>query len=695
MSREGTSTGPNQRTGRSGTHIPVAFLLIAVGLLVVTIAVWSGVMDAPFHFDDQRTVEFNEEIRHLGNIPLFTRGLLHRGALKIGYALNYAAGEKEADGTPRAESFHLVNIILHAVNALLAFVLASLILGRSRANDVRAGRLPLAAAVALLFAVHPMHGMAVGLVASRAVVQAATFSLLSLVLLAKALVAGVSKAGKCALLAGAVVCFIIALGSKSVAVSTLGLAPLVAWMLSPDRPSPRARRLFAGAVVLALAGAGVIALAFGREVWQTSAHGPGVNLLTQAGVITRYLGLMFWPSALSVEHDVSLVSAVWSIRVLLPVVLMIALAAIGVVLLARRRLLGLCIGWFFVSLAPSSSIVPRAELMVEYRTYLAVLGFAGAAVWLLSRLAAVITDLVRGGVKVRFALSIALNVGVLAALSARTIARHEVYADPVALWADAAAKAPNRARPAFNLGTCLVRSGRYAEGLPYLQRTEEMQPQRAEVHVILAKAYTALDRLDEAAGELKRAEALMVEAPPDDPELGTSIIAGLAQEFWTLGNRYASRGQHAQAADSYGRTVVHDPDRAEAYYNLGVVLLMDRDYHGAVAAWRQGLRRHADDFEMAVELAWQLAASPDPAVRDGPAATRLAEHLVDTSQTPSAELLDLLAAAQAQAGRFDEAVANATEALRLARARGDEQLVERIRSRLETYETGRALGQGQ
>jgi tetratricopeptide (TPR) repeat protein len=226
-------------------------------------------------------------------------------------------------------------------------------------------------------------------------------------------------------------------------------------------------------------------------------------------------------------------------------------------------------------------------------------------VWLLSRLAAVLSDLFRGGRKLRLALNIGLNVVVLAALSVRTIARNEVYADAISLWADAAAKAPNRALPAFNLGTCLVRDGRYADAVAYLQRAEEIQPQQAEVHVILARAYTALDRLDEAATELEQAEGLMAEAPPEDPELRASILAALAQESWTLGNRYASRGQYAQAA----------------------------------------------------------------------------------------ELLDLLAAAQAQAGRLDEAVANATEALRLAQALGDEQLAESIRGRLQAYEAERARGQ--
>ena len=91
-------------------------------------------------------------------------------------------------------------------------------------------------------------------------------------------------------------------------------------------------------------------------------------------------------------------------------------------------------------------------------------------------------------------------------------------------------------------------------------------------------------------------------------------------------------------------------------------------------------------------LAWQRAAHPDAAVRDAAAAVRLAETAATLSTYQNASVLDTLAAAYAEAGRFTEAVATGEKALILATQSASPEVVQSITKGLGYYRRGRAYG---
>jgi tetratricopeptide (TPR) repeat protein len=98
----------------------------------------------------------------------------------------------------------------------------------------------------------------------------------------------------------------------------------------------------------------------------------------------------------------------------------------------------------------------------------------------------------------------------------------------------------------------------------------------------------------------------------------------------------------------------------------------------------------APDSPLALnELAWLLATSPDAALRNGPEAVQLAEHGCAVTSRRDPMLLDTLAAAYAEAGRFPEAISAAQEALALARTTGDEATVVRTENLLGLFQSGR------
>lgn len=109
----------------------------------------------------------------------------------------------------------------------------------------------------------------------------------------------------------------------------------------------------------------------------------------------------------------------------------------------------------------------------------------------------------------------------------------------------------------------------------------------------------------------------------------------------------------------------------------------------AISLYRKALAQTPDDISLLNNLAWLLAANSDPALRDGPAAVRLALHASELDTTQQPIILGTLAAAYAEAGRFSEAVITAQKAIDLATVAGLKELAARNLQLLELYRAGR------
>ena len=85
-------------------------------------------------------------------------------------------------------------------------------------------------------------------------------------------------------------------------------------------------------------------------------------------------------------------------------------------------------------------------------------------------------------------------------------------------------------------------------------------------------------------------------------------------------------------------------------------------------------------------LAWILATDKNPDIRNGKAALKWAKVACEGEGAKNPDYLDTLAAAYAEAGRFDMAVKTAEKCLELARTSGDESFAGEVASRLQTYQ---------
>ena len=134
------------------------------------------------------------------------------------------------------------------------------------------------------------------------------------------------------------------------------------------------------------------------------------------------------------------------------------------------------------------------------------------------------------------------------------------------------------------------------------------------------------------------------------------------------------------------------PDFATLMTWIGDGLMARGDAHAALQAFATGLKADANNLSLLNNLAWQLAAHPDEKFRDGPQAVRHAEKAAGLTQHADPSVLDTLAAAYAQSGKFPEAVATAEKALALAERSRNQALADGILKGLSFYRKGKAYG---
>jgi Flp pilus assembly protein TadD len=158
-----------------------------------------------------------------------------------------------------------------------------------------------------------------------------------------------------------------------------------------------------------------------------------------------------------------------------------------------------------------------------------------------------------------------------------------------------------------------------------------------------------------------------------------------ADALQNLGVLLVTHGDVGKGNHYLSEAVRLDPDAGLAYAKLALVLHARGETSAAVDFYREFLRLKPDDEKVCNNLAWILATNPDPKLRDGATAVRLAEHACELSQYKETVFIGTLAAGYAEVGRFQEAVATAQKAVELARLTGQKELEQKNRELLNVY----------
>ena len=156
--------------------------------------------------------------------------------------------------------------------------------------------------------------------------------------------------------------------------------------------------------------------------------------------------------------------------------------------------------------------------------------------------------------------------------------------------------------------------------------------------------------------------------------------------FNNRGNAYSDKGNYDRAIRDYDQAIRLRPDYALAFNNRGIAYVNKGGYNRAIADFDQAIRLKPDYADAYNLKAWLLATARDASIRNGAEAVRLARGAIRLNDNPYTR--DTLAAAYAEAGRFDAATAEQERAIEMLRAMGRHDEVADFRTRLELYRSG-------
>jgi tetratricopeptide (TPR) repeat protein len=323
----------------------------------------------------------------------------------------------------------------------------------------------------------------------------------------------------------------------------------------------RRRRLYAGLVatwglLAALVWSGPRNLSAGFSAQDADA---GTYLLNQAVMIVRYLRLAVWPTDLVLYYGWP---APLTIKDVLPqLALVVALLALTGWALWRKPPLGFLGAWFFLCLAPTSSIVPIAtEVGAERRMYLPLIALVALAV---VGFRALVT-----AVRARMA-ALAVAGVILAAL---TLARNVEYRSSLRLAETTVERWPTPAAHSM-AGTELAAAGRLADAEQHLRQAEPAYP---PARYFLGTVLAAERRPDEAIGYFK---SFIASQPPELEQVRlahTQLAAALL-----------ASGRDGEAEAEYRAVVARDPADSASMVQLAQILLKHQRYAEAIVVLRQ------------------------------------------------------------------------------------------------------------
>lgn len=152
-----------------------------------------------------------------------------------------------------------------------------------------------------------------------------------------------------------------------------------------------------------------------------------------------------------------------------------------------------------------------------------------------------------------------------------------------------------------------------------------------------------------------------------------------------LGEIYHKAFRLGEAEQAYRASIRIKPEFAEAQGNILVVLTQAGKVAEAVRIYQEAPATVRDEPVMANNIAWILATSPEPSLRNGKLAVERARHACAMTQYREPGHLDSLAAALAEVGDFDEAARMIDLALSLLKPDVSPGIIAEMHQRRESF----------
>ncbi len=590
---------PSGKTVPIASVAPIALIIAATLVALASFSAFLPALSNQFvNWDDYETLLDNSRYRGLAWSHLrwmFTTFYMgHYQPLSwLSFALDYSIWGTNPVG------YHLTNLILHAVNAVLFFFLARLLLSRALAmpNDAGQSAIMLGAALAaLLFSLHPLRVESVVWATERRDVLSVLFYFMALYCYISA---DRSDQSSRRLLAMSVLLYALSLFAKGTAMTLpavlllldvypLGRLPgaLSAWF----RPKYRAVLWEKLPYVILAAVFAVVAITAQQN---TGALRPVQQYFITYRVGQAVYGFCFylWKSLVPL-HLSPLYELPFDFDAWMPLFYLCGFAVLAITVALyclRRRWPALLASWLYylILLVPVAGLAQSGpQLVADRYSYLSCLSWALLAGGGLSRFL-----IFAGGAAGRSRLVVVSSAALLMTLAVMSWQQSKVWRDTMTLWRRVIAVAPNSSIAYYNLARTYEDQGDFAQSLEHYRRALENNPLNADAQYNLARLLAKRGMVSEAIAGYRRALQIrpkdadahnnlgLLIARQGDVEAATAefrsaikIDPGYGKAFFNLGRLSAERGELEKATEYYRQALALNPNQAEILLGLAETL---------------------------------------------------------------------------------------------------------------------------
>ncbi len=542
----------------------------ALAIIAIGIVSYSNTFQVPFLLDDSARIVHNPKIRTL--IPTVGSLETNRPVVDYTFALNYAMHGLELWG------YHAVNLAIHLAGALCLYGIVRRSLLRVTSNFTSNAEM-LGLAVAMIWVAHPLQTQAVTYINQRYESLMGLAFLAALYTLIRSF--GSRRPGVWRI-ASVSICA-IGMGCKEAMVS----APFV--ILWYDRAFVarswselfRARHWYYAALgatwgVLAWSMLHFTGEYTGGGMGSVAGVTPWTYLLSQSAVIVHYLSLAVWPLGQCFWDK-------WPVAQTIADICPQGLAVVALLggtiwAMFRAPKIGFLGGWFFLILAPTSSVVPIRDLMFEHRMYLPLAALSCIFVLGINAIANRFPI-----AKLSPRLSRAMIYGLaIISLSMVTHQRNEVYRSEVAIWQDTVVKSPRHADAWHNLGLAYLSVGRSAESLVSLREANRLASDNPQINSSLGAGLMQVGKYEEAKSHLMNA----IEHAPHD-----------SLALRNMGNAMLDTGQSSEAIGFLERALLLSPSDTETQLSLAAAYGMNDRFVDSISQSNLTLLEHPENSQ--------------------------------------------------------------------------------------------------
>jgi tetratricopeptide (TPR) repeat protein len=540
----------------------------AVAVFVV-FQVYGPALNGPFIFDD------SSQPYHSANFANILRVWLAgvRPLLMLSYWVNYQISQDP-------QGFHITNVCIHLLNGLLIFFIVK----KLQRKD---SGLLLPAFAAAVFLLHPLQTESVSYIAGRSESLSVLFLLAAFAVFLYRRSRAVSWPTAIAVLAlsGA------AVTTKEHTLVLPALLLLTDYYWNPGFAFSGIRRNWRLYVPIAVGG--IAGAVFVAKILANAGASAGFGLkdftwyqyfFTQCRAFFVYLRLLVFPAGQDLDWDYPISRNLLDHGAIFGLVAILALIAAAIYFRKRYPLASYGFFVYLLLLAPTSSFVPIKDPLAERRLYLPMIGIL-----------LVITAALQHLRVDRRKLAGALGAIALI-LAIETYQRNELWASDIAMWEDAAAKSPNKARVHFQLAHTYYDHHRCQDAVNQYAATALVQKPDYALLVDWGLAYDCLDQADAAIAKLREA----------------AVLEPTAHVYSQIGMVYAKQSRWPEALEALAQAEKLDPTYDMIYDNRGGIRAKTNDLAGAAADYQRAiaLNPNNEHARQMLEIVQQQSGAP-------------------------------------------------------------------------------------